>query len=112
MRPQQPSKCKNLVPGNRKTPFPHCDMRDGREGYCPFAENTYRQVWCRFYQQLCTSPKKKEEVVIEFAAGDTHDAGDILSLLDEVLKMEDYCHRDPFNSTYKVLKPFKVVVKK
>ena len=116
IKKHRPDKCVNLVPGNEKAPFPHCDMRDGREGFCPFSEDLFRQTWCRFYQRPCSTPapkpKKQDKVIAEAKAGETMDMSDLVALFDSIVELTDYCHRDPARSEYKVLKSFKVVVEK
>lgn len=104
-------KCRNLVPPTQKVKFKHCDMGDGREGYCPFSDHIERQVLCRFYERPKPTPKpKKIKVIAQAKAGENMDMSDLVALLDNVIELTDYCHRDPARSDYKVLRSFKVII--
>jgi hypothetical protein len=48
---------------------------------------------------------------MEFVKGTKLDAGDILSLLGDVIELVDYNHRDPDRTEYKIKRSFQVVVR-
>ncbi len=52
---------------------------------------------------------KRRRTIAEAKAGDKMDMSDLIALLDNVVELTDYCHHDPTQTEYKVLKSFKIV---